>query len=351
MKNFDSRTYSINDFLEWDRNSQLELTPKFQRRSVWSDNARSFLMDTIIRGKPIPKVFIRQKLNPKTKKSLREVVDGQQRLKTILSFLKDGFQISKKHNQEFGGLYFSELNEDIQSNILNYEVSVDLLVNLPDEEVLDVFSRINSYAVTLNTPEKINANHFGPFKLISNELAHKYYNFWISNKILSEQNVLRMEDIYLVSDIIIAMVEGIQTKKKINHYYDIYEKDFLYDTVIIQEQFNTVMSIINKLFPEGLKNSNFNRIHLFYSLFTTIYHLKYTLQGIDIPSRGIEEVSIAKLSTILESVDIIFSVEDVRTLNTSEERFLQDSRRATTDKSVRIRRTQFLLELIEEKWN
>src|SRR4051812_735430 len=137
MKNFDSRTYSINDFLEWYNNGQLELNPKFQRRSVWTDTARSYLMDTIVQGKPIPKIFIRQKLNVQTKQSIREVVDGQQRLRTILNYLKDGFQISKKHNDEFGGLYFSQLDQvdpDIQSNILNYELSVDLLVNMPDAE-------------------------------------------------------------------------------------------------------------------------------------------------------------------------------------------------------------------------
>src|SRR5438067_4047420 len=153
MKNFDSRTYSINDFLEWNVNNQLELNPKFQRRNVWSDRARSFLMDTIVRGKPIPKVFIRQKINATTKASIREVVDGQQRLRTILSYLNDGFTISKRHNPTYGGRYFSQLfdvDDQIQTNILNYEVSVDLLVNMPDSEVLDVFSRLNSYAVILN---------------------------------------------------------------------------------------------------------------------------------------------------------------------------------------------------------
>jgi uncharacterized protein with ParB-like and HNH nuclease domain len=79
MKNFDSRTYSINDFLEWQNNDQLELSPRYQRKAVWSEGAKSYLLDTIIQGKPIPKVFIRQKLNPRTKKSVREVVDGQQR--------------------------------------------------------------------------------------------------------------------------------------------------------------------------------------------------------------------------------------------------------------------------------
>ena len=167
MKNFDSRTYSINDFLEWEDKGQLELSPKFQRRSVWTDTARSYLMDTIVRGKPIPKLFIRQKLNPQTRASVREVVDGQQRLRTIVSYLRDGFQISKRHHPEYGGLFFSQLNQvdsEIQTNILNYELSVDLLVNMPDAEVLDVFSRLNSYAVVLNEQEKLNAQHFGPFK-------------------------------------------------------------------------------------------------------------------------------------------------------------------------------------------
>ena len=85
MKSFDSRTYSINDFVEWDGQKQLVLNPRFQRRAVWSEKAKSYLIDTIIRGKPIPKIFIRQKLNVTTKTSLREVVDGQQRLRTILS--------------------------------------------------------------------------------------------------------------------------------------------------------------------------------------------------------------------------------------------------------------------------
>ncbi len=98
MKNYDSRTYSVNDFLEWRDNDQLVLAPKFQRRAVWTDSARSFLLDTIVQGKPIPKIFIRQLVNPKTRKTIREVVDGQQRLRSILSYLKDGFYISKKHN-------------------------------------------------------------------------------------------------------------------------------------------------------------------------------------------------------------------------------------------------------------
>ena len=52
-------------------------------------------MDSIVREKPIPKIFIRQDIDPKTKTTVREVVDGQQRLRTIFSFLQDGFKINK----------------------------------------------------------------------------------------------------------------------------------------------------------------------------------------------------------------------------------------------------------------
>ena len=57
---FNTRNYSIRDFEEWNQRNELFLQPKFQRRNVWSDKARSYLIDTIIRGKPIPKIYMRQ---------------------------------------------------------------------------------------------------------------------------------------------------------------------------------------------------------------------------------------------------------------------------------------------------
>lgn len=351
MKNFDSRTYSINDFLEWDKNNQLQLSPKFQRRSVWNDNARSYLIDTIIRGLPIPKIFIRQQLDAKTRTSIREVVDGQQRLRTILLFLNDGFKLNKKHNPEYGGLYFSQLGQldnEIQANILNYEIAVDLLVNMPDSEVLDVFSRLNSYAVILNEQEKINSNHFGPFKILADRIAHNYNKFWVDNKILREQDIFRMGDVNLTADIIIAMCEGIKSKKQIKTYYDQYEKDFPFNPLKIEEEFDRVILKINDVFKEGLLTSEFKRIHLFYTLFTSIYHIEYGLKNLDDKvTAKITKGNAARIFQKLQRVNLFFGkTEDVK-LTKGEERFIEDSRRATTDGPVRIRRTKFIVNLIE----
>lgn len=348
MKNFDSRAYSINDFVEWDSASprQLELNPKFQRRSVWTDKAKSFLMDTIIRGKPIPKVFIRQKINVATKTSVREVVDGQQRLRTILSFVKDGFTISHQQNPMYGGLLFSQLPEDVQRQILGYEISVDLLINLPDPEILDIFSRLNAYAVVLNDQEKLNADHFGPFKVLADKIGHKYYAYWTDQRILIPKSIMRMQEVSLVADLLIAMIEGIKSKKQIRRFYDQYEKNFPIDVELLEQRFDEVIGKIAELFPDGLADTEFKRPHIFYSLFTAVAHCSNPLPGLQAVNVNLAGAGLEVARNGLDRVSEIFAAEDMMGLEVAEVQFLEDSRRATTDEPVRVRRTQFLLELM-----
>lgn len=347
MKSFDSRAYSINDFVEWERQKQLELNPAFQRRPVWSEKAKSFLMDTIIRGKPIPKFFIRQKINVTTRTSVREVVDGQQRLRTILSFIKDGFVINRVQNAQFGGKKFSQLPEDVQSQLLAYEIAVDLLINLPDTEVLDIFSRLNSYAVVLNEQEKLNAEYFGPFKILADGIGRKYTDFWIGNSILSAKQVLRMAEVNLVADLLIAMIEGLRAKKRIRGFYKQYESSFGHDTEDLEKKFDITMFVLTRLFPAGFKGSEFSRPFLFYSIFTAVYHCLYGLKGYVPPRPCLEteqQVEVARNG--LERVEELFVVEDVATLTHEEREFLTNSRRATTDQSAREERTKYLLTLM-----
>ncbi len=47
-------TYTIVDFLEWQRQGSLDLQPYYQRRSVWNPRVRSLLIDSLLRGYPLP---------------------------------------------------------------------------------------------------------------------------------------------------------------------------------------------------------------------------------------------------------------------------------------------------------
>jgi hypothetical protein len=345
VKSYDSRTYSINDFVEWDKAKQLELNPRFQRRPVWTDKAKSFLIDTILRGKPIPKVFIRQKINVSTKTSMREVVDGQQRLRTILSFIKDGFVVSKRQNKEHGGRLFSQLPEEVQGQMLAYEVSVDLLINLPDPEVLDIFSRLNSYAVVLNEQEKINADHFGPFKTLADKIGHKYFEYWIKQGILSAKQIMRMLEVNMVADLLIALLEGVKNKKQIKKFYDSYENTFDHDVDALEKKFDRVVEAIALIYPEGLAETEFRRPHLYYSLFTAVAHREFGLPGLPVENET-KGRSPEAMRAGLERVEELFAASDATGLTKDEQQFLQDSRRATTDETVRVRRTKYLLALM-----
>lgn len=352
MKSFDSRTYSINDFVEWDSQKQLKLNPAFQRRAVWSDKAKSYLIDTILRGKPIPKVFIRQSLNITTKTSIREVVDGQQRLRTILSYVKDGFAVARRQHPDYGGLRFSQLPEDVQAQVLSFEIAVDLLINLPDPEILDIFARLNSYAVILNEQEKINSSHFGPFKVLADKLGFDYNEYWTKQGILTAQQILRMQEVNLVADIMIAMIEGIKSKKQIKRFYANYENDFQHDVDDLESRYRNTIVKIAQIFPEGLASSEFRRNHLFYTLFTAVFHCMFGLKDLAIDRVPVLRLSLkteAELQSArskLDRVSEIFAVDDVGTLTREERQFLQDSRRATTDEAVRERRTKFVLDLM-----
>lgn len=346
MKSYDSRTYSLNDFVEWDKNKQLELNPSFQRRAVWNDKAKSYLIDTILRGKPIPKVFVRQKINVTTKTSVRDVVDGQQRIRTILSYIKDGFSVSTRQNKEFGGKLFSELPEEVQAQVLSYEISVDLLINLPDADILDIFGRLNSYAVILNEQEKINALHFGPFKLLADRIGRKYNDYWTSQNILSKQQILRMLEVNLVADLLIAMGEGIKSKKQITKFYNQYEKEYNEDEAAVEDKFDGVISKIAELYPEGLSDTEFSRNHLYYTLFTAVAHSLYGLKGLVAPRPALDAAGVQRARNGLDRVGEIFADPTSEDLSEAERTFVQDSRRATTDETVRSRRTSFLLGLM-----
>lgn len=345
MKNFDSRTYSINDFIEWEDRKQLEISPKFQRRSVWSPHAKSYLIDTILKDKPLPKIFIRAITDPKTMKTVREIVDGQQRMRTILSFVKDGFKISKIHNEEYGGMTYSELPEDVQADFLKYEISVDLLLDLSDRDVLDIFARLNTYSVSLNKQELFNAKYFGYFKQLVYKLSGDYYTFWTENKIFTERKIVRMAEAELVTDLLIAILDGIQSKKKAEKYYQDYDET-MEDRKEIEINFVSTMNLIGNLFENTLQDSNFRSVPNFYGIFIALYHMNYGVPNLEIPRYKIDIKDYPKIRNCLDEINCIFESED--DLPKDHYEFLKSTRDATTDAPARITRCKFIINKLLE---
>ena len=346
MKNFDTRTYNVSDFLEWHNRDQLVLSADFQRRSVWSQKAKSYLVDTIIRGKPIPKLLITQDI--KDRRNLRIVVDGQQRLRAILEYCGGDFPISRAHNRELAGKYFEQLSDDLRSEFIKYEIGVDLLYDMPYNDILDIFARLNTYTIKLNGQELLNAKYVGYFKQLAYTLGYRYVEYWISSKILTKSQVTRMLEAELSSDLLVSLIESIQTNKNVEQYYRKYEDEF--DNVDeIEEKFDKVMSYITAIYPpDAIGLTNWSRIHLFYTLFNTVSHALFGIRPLENEIRP--KLTAENVGRVRITLDDMSSKYDLYTATKLLDgaipdrwsTFIERSRRATTDTGARIGRAEFV---------
>lgn len=304
QQTFHTRNYSIRDFEEWNSRGELVLQPKFQRRDVWSDKARSYLMDTIIRGKPIPKIYMRQDVNPRSRRTVREIVDGQQRLRSVLNFLKDGFKISKSHHETLGGLTFSGLDEDTQKDILKYEFAVDLLQDMPDPEVFNIFARINMYSEKLKPQELRNSRWYGDFKSCVYQLAEEFTTFFIVNNIFSEKQVLRMAEAEFITDLLQTMQDGIVAGSKSvrDKVYKTYDNTYP-GRRTHEKHFRETMDTIKAIFGADFPQSQFRAIRLLYPLFCAIHHMKFGLPKFQGPRTAFKLSDYARMKTALEAID------------------------------------------------
>lgn len=345
MKNFDTRVYSVADFVEWDSNDLLDLSPDFQRRAVWTEKAKSYLIDTIIRGMPIPKILISQEL--RGARNVRIVVDGQQRMRSILGFVNGDFKVSRAHNKEFAGYTFDQLPEAVRLDFLKYELGVDLLFDLEYEEILDIFTRINAYTVSLNKQEKFNAKYLGYFKQTSYRCGFKYVRYYLEGEILTKAQVTRMAEAELSADLLMALVGGVQTNKNIEQFYRRYE-DNPGDLETMSDRFDEIMSYVGAIYPpEDIANTNWSRVQLFYTLFTSIGHLLYGLNNLDPNLRvRITESSVGKLRSRLDEIssryDEVAANLDDPNAPSDYRNFINRSRRGTTDTIARTERANFV---------
>jgi hypothetical protein len=345
METHKPRTATINDFREWNQRGELVLAPQFQRRKVWGPKARSFLIDTILNGFPIPAIHIRQRIDVKTKKTIREVVDGQQRLRAMLDYIEDGFTLMKVHNKRYAGLPFSELPSDVQGRFLEYDLFVDFLVGATDSDVLEVFARINSYTIVLTVQEKLNAKFSGKFKQVVFQLGREHLEFWRRNRILTNYNIMRMKEAELCTDLVIAMVDGIQDRKKIQYYYTKYDDDFPQEEAV-KERFKRLIDTIAEIFEDSLIESQFRKSTLFYSLFCALYDLNYGFPKTHTPNVPIISETYNAVRRALSTLDKeLTSEKHSRTYY----EYVDASSRHTTDQSRRLIRHRTIIgEIVKE---
>jgi hypothetical protein len=284
-------TFKVSHFVSWQRASNLILTPKFQRRAVWKPGAKSLLIDTVVRGLPMPIIFLREQATDlRTIEPKQEVVDGQQRIRTLLSFIdpsllpdfdpaRDQFTVKKTHNADLAGKRFPDLSDSTRQRILDYQFSVHVLpAYVDDREVIQLFARMNSTGVQLNPQELRNAAWYGEFKTSVYALATEQLERWRAWRIFDEQEIARMDEAELVSEFAQLALKGIvgKSQKALDSLYE--EKDELYpERAEVERRFHHLMDVIDDQFGNEMPSLPFSRKTLFFSLYAFAYDAAFGL--------------------------------------------------------------------------
>lgn len=283
--------YTVGQLLTWMRSGTLVLKPTFQRRQVWKKKSKSLLIDTVVRGLPMPLIFLRQQQDLKTFESGMEVIDGQQRLRTLFSYIdpssladykndRDNFSVIKSHNKEVAGRKFSDLSDDLKRSILEYEISSHVFPpSTGDQIVLRVFARMNSTGMKLNYQEVRNAEFAGEFKTLSYDLAFEHLDYWRKWGVFSDDDMARMIEVESVSDYLIAIMYGVSGKSQpnITKVYRQYDDEFP-DADRLRRRFCQAMGAIDNSVGHLLSDTRLRRPALFYSFFTATYDHMFGLK-------------------------------------------------------------------------
>lgn len=275
------RMYSILDIARLLESGELSIQPKYQRRrTAWPVNAKTALMDTILNNFPLPPIYLRDYVDDSGKRK-KEIIDGQQRISTIVEFYRNEFSLSKNiYDEDFYGCSFRDLPGEEQLMIEDFEVSFISIRGASDSDIISIFSRLNSFSLPLNSQEKLNSVYAGEIKTLIYELASEYNTFWIEFKILTPAVIARMADASLVSDILYTIIYGTKSAsaKLIEKMYKEFDDEFPLKHQI-NENFNKTLTVLGTLFESNHIRNVFKPKFMFYSLFLVVYARLFGFEG------------------------------------------------------------------------
>lgn len=271
--------FTISELRDMWQRRELVVNKNYQRSSaVWPEAARTYLIDTILNGYVVPKVYFYQVFEKSRKKVIREIVDGQQRITTVLDFLAGEFALTSR-SANFSGKRFDDLDDEAQQQFLTYSIEADIIHSAEQADLLAMFTRMNAYTAPLNPAEKRHAQFEGPFKWFILEASATVGPQLVELGVLTSKQSVRMQDSEFLTELAVVLDVGITNKseKSLSDIYRKYDKEFPKE-IEFQDKFIEFFDLLTgDLAP--LRDTFLTKSYACHSLFCALMQKKYGIPG------------------------------------------------------------------------
>jgi hypothetical protein len=257
---FDTFDIQLQQLITMLGDGQVWVAPAYQRQFRWNDKRCSQLIESILLGIPVPSLFMATNEN-----STWEVVDGVQRLSTIVKFagepelrekLKVGGALVLSELQklsQFEGMVYADLPPHIQLHFRTRPLKVITLNDKSDNIVrYDLFERLNTGGVALSAQEIRDCVYQGPFAQKLEELA-KAPDF---RKVLKLTPLQQRDG--TAEECVLRFFAFLDRYKNFVHSVTSFLNDYMsdsnkqFDYAAKEQVFLTTFAELAKAFPSGL---------------------------------------------------------------------------------------------------
>lgn len=272
---FRIESINLSTIKERERSGSLNLRPEYQREFVWPVKAQISLIESILLGYPVPEIYLAYETDSEGNQSV-EVVDGQQRLSTIIKFYRDELELDEESLEyrysidNFAGKKFSDLTESEKLSFWEYEIPVRKLSNIDEMTIRTVFARVNRVNVILSDQELRKALYPGEFYDFLKDCAASSLS--IRSGVFSGSRRLRGGDLEFFAEVFLTCLFGIKNKKA--GFAENYESVSL-DFEPYREKSKEFLKILESLGSslEWKKRTRWSNIVDLYTLIYTLWKL------------------------------------------------------------------------------
>ena len=229
--------YPTSDIVRLFRTGLYSVDDTFQRRLVWTPKQKVRLIETIFMGYPMPDIYLHQLEADRDGRQEFSIVDGQQRINTIVQFVSGEWKIDQRYLDKsnktapYANLRWDQLPDAVKKEFWAYTINSRVIPpDVTKDEIKAIFRRLNESDKSLNPQELRHAEFSGKVIKFAERIAD--LEFWSDWEIFTTNNVRRMADVEMATSLISYCRNGIITDspESINRLYDLFNETYPKET-------------------------------------------------------------------------------------------------------------------------